>query len=735
MQSNCFDTGCTSSFSSDVIQRADDEDQVRCSERSLIQQVRTSSSSPVDLPRTAEQTASEGELAKLPLNLKLNGILQSDEAPLDLSVGRRDSAPQPHGPSAADRRPEVVSAGSRLRCSKSQNMTSTSLARLLNRFGTAATSTTSSTSVASTVLGGRPGNSASHDTLSAATRSVTAPQSTRLITDPLPMLPGKLATSPERPAATAAFCPTAPAASRWRRDSFWANGGWLHAAGATVASSPSSSLVAEHRDDRKRPRRAATGESLDNRRPRLDAQSVKLNRKLFLDHRKSSHRSSARVRSDRKLSSSGSHTDSWSGALSTPQRTSSETTSKAACIGSATSAPVNDSTTATSPKRSRPVDSHQTSACGEPADTGKKQRRDADGDVAAAALATAATTPGRGNLTSLRCGSCGARFESLYRLTVHLEETGHTPASDVAVLPAPSPAASPSSSDRKLNVASPVGGLATPPTSAPQRLVRGQDVWLAHGVEQTDRILRCIQCNAPARSLAELTLHMVHTRHYINIVGPTASSTANVAAADIHQSAAFDSSSALRDKSAGGTVALESKNGLRISSSRHHHRHINAKTRCAGDVGGDRNMSQQRSIFLQDSASVREHDTVNCINKDTTNKDANALLDGRTTVAAGSRDAVVDGRLRTTQRGAAFSVRNLIADKIDGDSPSCALPASDAAVRLPVTPPSLSPANHGHDGRSTTSSSGPEVTSSSDEHPSAVGSRLPAVAEHDVVFA
>jgi len=59
------------------------------------------------------------------------------------------------------------------------------------------------------------------------------------------------------------------------------------------------------------------------------------------------------------------------------------------------------------------------------------------------------------------------------------------------------------------------------------KLVRGQDVWLSGGGERTRRsILRCIQCGESFRSLPELTVHMVHTRHYTNIVGgPPSSST------------------------------------------------------------------------------------------------------------------------------------------------------------------------------------------------------------------
>jgi len=63
------------------------------------------------------------------------------------------------------------------------------------------------------------------------------------------------------------------------------------------------------------------------------------------------------------------------------------------------------------------------------------------------------------------------------------------------------------------------------------KLVRGQDVWLSGGGERTRRsILRCIQCGESFRSLPELTVHMVHTRHYTNIVGATGTSTSSPSA-------------------------------------------------------------------------------------------------------------------------------------------------------------------------------------------------------------
>lgn len=71
----------------------------------------------------------------------------------------------------------------------------------------------------------------------------------------------------------------------------------------------------------------------------------------------------------------------------------------------------------------------------------------------------------------------------------------------------------------------PGGGGSSRPAEY-SKLVRGQDVWLSGGGERTRRsILRCIQCGESFRSLPELTVHMVHTRHYTNIVGATPTST------------------------------------------------------------------------------------------------------------------------------------------------------------------------------------------------------------------
>ena len=62
-----------------------------------------------------------------------------------------------------------------------------------------------------------------------------------------------------------------------------------------------------------------------------------------------------------------------------------------------------------------------------------------------------------------------------------------------------------------------------------RRLVRGQDAWMngVNGRQRRSSVLRCLECNMSFWSLPELTLHMIQTAHYANIVrssvvqGPT----------------------------------------------------------------------------------------------------------------------------------------------------------------------------------------------------------------------
>ncbi|KAK4337279.1 hypothetical protein RND71_043277 [Anisodus tanguticus] len=57
-------------------------------------------------------------------------------------------------------------------------------------------------------------------------------------------------------------------------------------------------------------------------------------------------------------------------------------------------------------------------------------------------------------------------------------------------------------------------------SQVPRKLVRGQDVWLGRGAEQTRQILKCIWCQESFKTLDELSKHMHVTQHFMNIISP-----------------------------------------------------------------------------------------------------------------------------------------------------------------------------------------------------------------------
>ncbi|CAG9097207.1 unnamed protein product [Plutella xylostella] len=134
----------------------------------------------------------------------------------------------------------------------------------------------------------------------------------------------------------------------------------------------------------------------------------------------------------------------------------------------------------------------------------------------------------------LKCVWCKKSFNSLADLTVHMKEAKHcgvnvpVPPGSGAPLP-PSlqpPSSSPSTPSHNSTSSS---GSSKPSQSdlnmlikenmpIPRKLVRGQDVWLGKGAEQTRQILKCMWCAESFRSLAEMTSHMQRTQHYTNII-------------------------------------------------------------------------------------------------------------------------------------------------------------------------------------------------------------------------
>lgn len=134
----------------------------------------------------------------------------------------------------------------------------------------------------------------------------------------------------------------------------------------------------------------------------------------------------------------------------------------------------------------------------------------------------------------LKCVWCKKSFNSLADLTVHMKEAKHcgvnvpVPPSGGAPLP-PSllpPSSSPSTPSHNSSSSSgsskpnhnDLNMLIKENMPIPRKLVRGQDVWLGKGAEQTRQILKCMWCAESFRSLAEMTSHMQRTQHYTNII-------------------------------------------------------------------------------------------------------------------------------------------------------------------------------------------------------------------------
>lgn len=128
-----------------------------------------------------------------------------------------------------------------------------------------------------------------------------------------------------------------------------------------------------------------------------------------------------------------------------------------------------------------------------------------------------------------KCVWCKQSFPTLATLTTHMKETQHCgvnvpPSGNLPAAsgqpshhhhhhqPSSSTSSTSSSSKSDLNL------LIKETMPLPRKLVRGQDVWLGKGAEQTRQILKCMWCGQSFRSLAEMTSHMQQTQHYTNII-------------------------------------------------------------------------------------------------------------------------------------------------------------------------------------------------------------------------
>lgn len=126
----------------------------------------------------------------------------------------------------------------------------------------------------------------------------------------------------------------------------------------------------------------------------------------------------------------------------------------------------------------------------------------------------------------LKCVWCKQSFPSLAAMTTHMKETKHCgvnvppntgSSSGHNQPPMPHPHQNRDRGDSSggkndLNL------LIKETMPLPRKLVRGQDVWLGKGAEQTRQILKCMWCGQSFRSLAEMTSHMQQTQHYTNII-------------------------------------------------------------------------------------------------------------------------------------------------------------------------------------------------------------------------
>uniref|UniRef100_A0ABD2WSD5 C2H2-type domain-containing protein n=1 Tax=Trichogramma kaykai TaxID=54128 RepID=A0ABD2WSD5_9HYME len=131
----------------------------------------------------------------------------------------------------------------------------------------------------------------------------------------------------------------------------------------------------------------------------------------------------------------------------------------------------------------------------------------------------------------LKCVWCKQSFPTLAAMTTHMKEakhcgvnmpvtSGHSSQTSVQQTP-PQPPPVSSSSNSSLNSKqnpSELNLLIKETMPLPRKLVRGQDVWLGKGAEQTRQILKCMWCGQSFRSLAEMTSHMQETQHYTNII-------------------------------------------------------------------------------------------------------------------------------------------------------------------------------------------------------------------------
>lgn len=131
-----------------------------------------------------------------------------------------------------------------------------------------------------------------------------------------------------------------------------------------------------------------------------------------------------------------------------------------------------------------------------------------------------------------KCVWCKLSFPTLDSLTVHMKETQHLGVNMDAQRNHnhQSQSSHNSHSNQNHSSSNSTSSSSNTPSKSdlhlmiketmplPRKLVRGQDVWLGKGAEQTRQILKCMWCGQSFRSLSEMTTHMQQTQHYTNII-------------------------------------------------------------------------------------------------------------------------------------------------------------------------------------------------------------------------
>ncbi|XP_023229857.1 protein tiptop-like isoform X1 [Centruroides sculpturatus] len=116
------------------------------------------------------------------------------------------------------------------------------------------------------------------------------------------------------------------------------------------------------------------------------------------------------------------------------------------------------------------------------------------------------------------CVWCKESFKSLSEMTIHMKQSSRCGVAGMQTPPSTSQAPPPNTAPSTVTTTSSSDSIVKETVSLPRKLVRGQDVWLGKGAEQTRQILKCMWCGQSFKSLADMTTHMRVTQHYTNII-------------------------------------------------------------------------------------------------------------------------------------------------------------------------------------------------------------------------